>query len=232
MPFPVSLSPAPMTQTQQLPPTGSIRNKSCRPAHPVPPGRKTEAVPASSCSPGGTRGARARALGTSCPHQGCFPIWVSQDTLHPHPEFLASSRTSPLCAFCQHLPSPPKPLVGVRGSRASGSLLYITPLSTPREINVTANVRKCFLKREKGSGAVGELRAHTGKSLTPPTTIGSRTFLGGGGSGLGPEEPSQVSRPLLHLPTGAILPVCIWVGILLGWGLTSKKIFFFFAGKF
>nr|UJY53516.1 RAS related isoform 3 [Homo sapiens] len=60
-----------------------------------------------------------QALGTSClrtllcdlrPSLSLnFLIWVSQDTSHTHPYFLASSGLLPLCAFCQRLLSPPKP---------------------------------------------------------------------------------------------------------------------------
>ncbi|XP_030154959.1 ras-related protein R-Ras isoform X1 [Lynx canadensis] len=67
-------------------PYGSIRNKSSRPAHPAPPGRRTGAVPVSSCSPGGgVRGATSTSSWDQLPSPSLsFPIWVSQDTLHPH----------------------------------------------------------------------------------------------------------------------------------------------------
>lgn len=54
--------PTPVAQTHQPLPTGSTRNKSSRPAHPTPPGRRTGAAPASSCSAdmGGTTSTSSR----------------------------------------------------------------------------------------------------------------------------------------------------------------------------
>ncbi|XP_023398998.1 ras-related protein R-Ras isoform X1 [Loxodonta africana] len=73
--------------------SGNTRNKSFHPIRPVPQARKMGGAPASSCSLG-VGEAPAQALGTSYPHtllSLSFSILVSQDTLHPHPYFLASS---------------------------------------------------------------------------------------------------------------------------------------------
>lgn len=85
------------------------------------------------------------------PSLSSFPFWVSQDTLHPHPKFLAFSRTSPLCAFCRSLPSPPKPLgEGLPGFWVTA--VYNSPLYPQ------GNKRHCQCQKvllEKGKVAPG-----------------------------------------------------------------------------
>ncbi|XP_060030634.1 ras-related protein R-Ras isoform X1 [Erinaceus europaeus] len=121
---------------------GSTKSRSCPPARPAPPGRRREAVPASSCSSRGAQLSGPAFLATQpqFPALG-LPAYTTPPPNSWPPSLRARVTVCLLPAMpVPHLPSPQ------RGKAPPRSLLYIR-LSP--QINITASVHRC---RENAKG--------------------------------------------------------------------------------
>ncbi|XP_059239071.1 ras-related protein R-Ras isoform X1 [Mustela nigripes] len=205
--------------------SGSTRNKSSRPAHPAPPGRKMEAVPASFCSPRGVRG--ATSTWDQLPSPSLFPHLGFPGYTTPSPGIPGLLRD--IATVCL-LPMPPFPTQapcwgeGLPGIRVTA--VYNSPLH-PQGNKLHCQCQKVLFG--KGKGVVGEFMVHKGKSLTPPTTIRSRTLClaGRGWEGWAENEPRQAKWLDLCIAfnEGHSALSCLG-GHFAGMGINSSKNFF------